>query len=74
MDLIENKDKVTCVIQLPGLKKEDADISLQDNILSISGKFEHSSESASEGAEFKWSERSYGSFERKLAVPPNLKE
>lgn len=27
---IENKDKVTCVIQLPGLKKEDVDISLQE--------------------------------------------
>ncbi|KAL8286349.1 hypothetical protein RQP46_004366 [Phenoliferia psychrophenolica] len=74
MDLIDNKDQLTCVVELPGLKKEDVNISLHDNVLSISGKVEHVSESQGEDAKYKFSERSYGSFERKLAVPPSLKE
>ncbi|KAK4704337.1 HSP20 family protein, partial [Phenoliferia sp. Uapishka_3] len=74
MDLIDNKDQLTCVVELPGLKKEDVNISLHDNVLSIAGKVSHVSESEGEGSSFKFSERSYGSFERKLAVPPSLKE
>ncbi|KAL8286837.1 hypothetical protein RQP46_003843 [Phenoliferia psychrophenolica] len=74
MDLIDNKDQLTCVVELPGLKKEDVNISLNDNVLTISGKVEHVSESQGEDAKYKFTERSYGSFERKLAVPPSLKQ
>ena len=47
---------------------------IPSNVLSISGKVEHVAESQSSDSKYQFTERSYGSFERKLAVPPSLKE
>ena len=65
VDVYQDKDQFTVVVELPGLKKEEIEISLHDDTLTISGerKREESSEQ-----EF-LTERSYGKFQRSLTLP-----
>lgn len=65
LDVYQDKDQFTVVVELPGLKKEEIEISLHDDTLAISGerKREESSEQ-----EF-LTERLYGKFQRSLTLP-----
>jgi HSP20 family protein len=67
LDVQENKDKFTIRVELPGLKREDIDVSLQDGALVISG--ERQSEKIEEGVEVYRQERFYGKFQRALTLP-----
>lgn len=74
MDLIDGKDTLTALVELPGISKENVNISLQNNVLTISGHVEHTEESKAEGSAYKFTERSYGHFTRSLVVPSGIKE
>ena len=65
VDVYQDKDQFTVIVELPGHKKEEIEISLHDNTLTISGerKCEESGEQ-----EF-LTERSYGKFQRSLTLP-----
>ncbi len=67
VDIFENDDAFVATADLPGLKKGDIDISIEDNVLTVSGerKFEQSEE---EGT-FRRVERSYGTFRRSFTLP-----
>src|ERR1700752_3665715 len=62
IDLYEDKDNVIVKAELPGMKKEDIDVSLHDGALSISG--ERKNETKFENAETYRSERFVGRFHR----------
>ena len=67
VDIYENDDAFVATADLPGLKKDDIDVALEDNVLTVSGerKFE-----AREGeGSFRRVERSYGTFRRSFALP-----
>ena len=57
--------------ELPGLKKEDIDVSLEDGVLTISG--ERKSEEKFENAETYRSERFVGRFHRAVTLPSEVK-
>jgi HSP20 family protein len=67
LDLHEDKDNFMVKVELPGMKKEDIDISLHDGSLSISG--ERKSEEKFADAEVYRSERFVGRFQRTIALP-----
>jgi len=67
VDVYEDKDNVTVKAELPGLKKEDIDISLHEGVLTISG--ERKDEDRHEGAEQYRSERFLGRFQRMVTLP-----
>jgi len=67
LEVHENKDTFTIRAELPGLKREDIDVSLQDGALIISG--ERKSEKVEEGVEVHRQERFYGKFQRALTLP-----
>ncbi|HMP83409.1 MAG TPA: Hsp20/alpha crystallin family protein [Verrucomicrobiota bacterium] len=67
IDVFEGKDAFTVKAELPGMKKEDIDVSLHDGMLSISG--ERKAESKHEDAEVYRSERYVGRFQRTVALP-----
>jgi HSP20 family protein len=66
-DIYEDKDNVVLKAELPGMKKEDIEVSLHDGSLSISG--ERKTESKHEDAEVYRSERFFGRFQRTVALP-----
>ena len=71
LDLYEDKDNVFVKLEVPGVKKEDIQISLQDGELSISG--ERKTEEKFEGAQVRRTERFVGSFQRTVTLPAEVK-
>ncbi len=67
LDLREDKDSFILSVELPGLKKEDIHISLQEDMVSISG--ERKSEKKFENAEVYRAERFVGQFQRTVVLP-----
>ncbi len=67
VDLYEDKDHVFVTAELPGMKKEDIEVSFHNGTLSVSG--ERKSEKTHEDAEVYRSERYFGRFQRTLALP-----
>jgi HSP20 family protein len=67
LDMHEDKDNITVKVELPGMKKEDIDISLHDGSLSISG--ERKVEEKYENAEVYRAERFVGRFQRTVTLP-----
>jgi HSP20 family protein len=65
-------DKLVVRADLPGLKKEDVKVEIEDGILTISG--ERSDEHKEDKDGFFRTERSYGRFSRMLALPDGVSE
>ncbi len=67
VDIYENDDAFVATADLPGLKKDDIDVSLEDSVLTVSGerKFETSE---GEGT-YRRVERAYGTFRRSFTLP-----
>ncbi|MAG94179.1 MAG: molecular chaperone [Planctomycetaceae bacterium] len=75
LDISETETAVEVTTDLPGLKPEEIDVSVQDGYLSISG--EHSEETTSETGEdkkFHRVERRKGSFSRSVKLPVPVEE
>ncbi len=70
LDVYEDGDKVTVAVELAGMKKEDFDISLEDDSLTISGR--RSAENADRRGESFRSERFFGSFSRTVTLPATV--
>jgi len=70
LDLYEDKDNVFVKAEVPGMKKEDIDVSLHDNALTISG--ERKFEQKQEDAENYRSERFFGRFSRSVTLPVSV--
>lgn len=71
--LVELKDKdeqYELAIELPGLEEKDINVEFVDGILSISG--EKREETEEKSGDCLISERSYGSFQRRLSLPPDV--
>jgi len=69
LDLYESGDNVVAVVELPGMRKEDIDISLHDGTLAISG--ERKRESAN-GEKAQRTERYVGTFRRSITLPTRV--
>jgi HSP20 family protein len=67
LDLYEDKDNFYVKAELPGMKKEEIDLSLHDGSLSISG--ERKQETKAEEAEVYRAERFFGRFQRTVTLP-----
>lgn len=70
LDLHEDKDNLIVKVELPGMKREDIDVSLHDGSLSISG--ERKSEEKFENAEVYRAERFFGRFQRTVVLPSSV--
>jgi HSP20 family protein len=67
VDLFEERDHLTLRAEVPGMKKEDINITLHDDVLTISG--ERKEEKEIKKAETYRSERFLGKFQRTLTLP-----
>ena len=67
LDVYDDKDSFVVTCELPGMKKEEIDVSLHDGVLTISGERRHE-RPAQEGQSFR-SERYFGKFQRSITLP-----
>ena len=69
LDLYQNNDNVIARVELPGMRKEDIEISLHDGMLTING--ERKSETP-EGDKAERTERYVGKFRRSISLPTQV--
>jgi len=67
MDLYEDKERFVLKAELPGMKKEDIEISLHEGALSISGERKREEKHQESGVYRE--EREFGKFRRSLMLP-----
>jgi HSP20 family protein len=71
LDVYEDTNNVYVKAELPGLKKEDIEVSLEDGVLNLSG--ERKNETRTDKAAQHRSERFVGKFNRSLTLPAEVK-
>ncbi|MEO0238111.1 MAG: Hsp20/alpha crystallin family protein [candidate division WOR-3 bacterium] len=72
MDISETDKEFLVTVELPGMKKEDINLSIDNNVLTIEG--ERKSEKEEKGRTFHRIERSYGKFYRSVTLPKKVDE
>lgn len=70
IDIREGKDSLEIVADLPGLKPEDVEVTVENGVLSIRG--ERRLEETTEGESWHRVERTYGAFERTFSLPNSV--
>ena len=71
LEVFERDDKFFVRVDLPGLKKDDVKIEVSHDELTIEGERKLAKEEKEEG--FYRTERSYGTFYRRIAIPEHVK-
>jgi HSP20 family protein len=69
LDLYQTNDNVVAVVELAGMRKEDIDISLHDNTLTVSGERKRES---TKGDKAERTERYVGTFRRSISLPTRV--
>jgi HSP20 family protein len=72
VDLSETDKEYVVHLEAPGIHKENLDVSLENNVLTLSGTREMHKEE--EGEEYIWREREEGRFVRSLRLPKGVVE
>jgi HSP20 family protein len=70
LDISERKDAYLVTVELPGIKPEDLDITMEDGLLTIQGERQFTSESSEQ--QFHRVERRYGAFRRSITLPAHV--
>jgi HSP20 family protein len=70
LDLYQNADNVVALVELPGMRKDDIEISLHDGTLTIGG--ERKSENGGNGESATRTERFTGKFRRTVTLPTRV--
>lgn len=70
VDIYENKDHIVLEAELPGMKQEDFDLSVENNVLTLRG--ERRFEKTDETDNYHRVERSYGAFTRSFTLPQTV--
>lgn len=67
VDIKEEADKFVIHADIPGVKPEDIEVSMEKGVLTVKGEKESESKTEREG--YKRVERAYGSFYRRFSLP-----
>jgi len=70
IEITEKENKFTVKAELPGVKEEDINLSVTGDMLTIEGEKKTESEVKKKG--YQYSEASYGSFSRSIAIPSTV--
>ncbi|MGA7525590.1 MAG: Hsp20/alpha crystallin family protein [Acidobacteriaceae bacterium] len=70
VDVYEDEHKIVLKLEVPGLKENDLDIQLENNLLTVKGERKFEKEEKEEN--FHRIERRYGSFYRSFTIPSTV--
>lgn len=70
LDVEESEDAFTIHVELPGVRAEDVDVSLEADVLAISGERSFYDDRATDG--FRRIERRFGRFHRSVRLPDRV--
>ena len=72
LDVLEKEDEFEVKASIPGMKAEEIDVTLRDNVLTITGETKHEEERKEERYHLR--EMRYGTFSRSVKLPAPVKE
>ena len=72
VDVSETKDSVVVKAETPGMEAKDIQVSLQENVLTITGEKKQEKEDKEKDERYHRVERSYGSFSRSMRLPAGV--
>ena len=70
LDIAERKDAYLVTVELPGVKLDDLEITLEDGLLTIQGERHFAHDSSEQ--QFHRVERRYGAFRRSITLPAHV--
>lgn len=70
VDIFENKDQLVLEAELPGMKREDFELTIENNVITLRG--ERKFEKKEETDNYHRVERSYGAFSRSFTLPQSV--
>jgi HSP20 family protein len=70
VDIFEDEGHLILKAELPGIRKEDLNVTIAENRITLSG--EKKQEERIEKENYHWCERTYGSFSRSFQLPDNV--
>jgi HSP20 family protein len=70
LDISERKDAYLVTVELPGVKLDDLEITLEDGLLTIQGERHFAHDSSEQ--QFHRVERCYGAFRRSITLPAHV--
>ena len=70
VDIYENKEQIVLEAELPGMNREDFDLSIENNVITLRG--ERHFEKRDETDNYHRVERAYGSFTRSFTLPNSV--
>jgi len=70
VDIYENKDHIVLEAELPGMKRDDFELSVENNVITLRG--ERQFEKKDDADNYHRVERSYGSFTRSFTLPQTV--
>ncbi len=73
LDVSETQDSFVVDAVVPGLRPEDLDITIQDNVLLIRGETRQEQQNGDKQANYHIMERRYGRFSRAVSLPTAVK-
>lgn len=71
VDIAETDNEYVVAVEVPGMKKDDIKVTLQDNVLTIKG--ERKKESEIHKGSYHRMERCFGAFERSFTLPSTIR-
>ena len=71
-DVKETDNDIRISAELPGLKEDDVDVSIAENVVTIKGEKKEEKEEGDKDSNYYRSECSYGSFERSIPLPSDV--
>jgi len=72
VDVWETENELVLSFDLPGVSEDDIAVELEDNVLTVSGERQRTTEHSNE--RFYRFERRYGTFSRSVTLPPGVRE
>ena len=70
LEVSDTDNEVRITAELPGMSDKDVELTVQDGVLTLRGEKKSEQEDKDRG----WSERFYGRFERRIALPDGVDE
>src|SRR5512142_17470 len=71
-DVVETENEIRCTLEVPGLKPTEIDITVENNVLTVSGEKKFEVREGEEARGTYHQERRYGRFDRSFILPRNV--
>ena len=70
VDILDGDNEIVLVAELPGIKKKDIDIKVENSVMTLSGQRKREKETEKNG--YSRRERSFGTFSRSFTLPTSV--